>query len=243
MNLQSFCVTNRVTLNDVMAASISIALLACCDNDVDVSHKIIMNIVKSTRDDPYYDHLIGCFLHINPIKIDLNKERTLISLSKQARQSTVETSEHQRAASLVKLSSISQFTSRKKSVRAYLRSFTVMIMSRLCKRINFDKSLITACFNLASMEHRQNILININILNDFYLDSGRESYKKPLFGIPNLEVPLHNYSIHAIESVLDLCFHRNNDQQKPFVVISSKLTPEFQERFGRKLLDILSQAV
>ncbi|MDP3561650.1 MAG: non-ribosomal peptide synthetase [Legionellaceae bacterium] len=240
--LRQLCVQNQVTLNDGLCAAIGLSLLACCNNEIDLPHSLILNTVKSTRDNPNYDQVIGCFLRIHPIKLDLKHTDDLIDLSKKVQRSTYETAEHQRASSLIKLASIGQLIYAKKSVKTWIFSLIIGIFSRISPRFSFTKAQFKACLTLASVERKNNVLINVNILNNFFFDESHK-HKQPILGVPNPTIPLTPYLINIPESVFDVCFHRSNDQNKPFVVISSPLSIAFQKRFGVTLLDVIQKAL
>jgi amino acid adenylation domain-containing protein len=241
IKLRKFCTKNQLTLNDALCAAVSLALVICCENDKEFPHKLVMNTVRSTRDDPEYDNVIGCFLRIHPIKLDLHEDKTLVGLSKQAQRSTLETTEFQRAASLVKLASIGQLPYRKGFLHAFLLSMITAIFSKLSRRAYLNAIILKACITLAFVKRKNAFLININILNNFFTDSSKQG-KQSLFGRPNPTVPLHPYAINLVKNVFDVCFLRDNEQNKPFVVISSNLTVGFREYFGKTLLDILRAA-
>jgi amino acid adenylation domain-containing protein len=240
MRLRQFCVQNHVTLSDILCAAIGLSLLICCENEIVLPHKLFMNTVKSTRDDPHYDNVIGCFLRIYPIKLDLNKCETLVSLSKQAQRSTLETAEYQRASSLVKLTSIGHLSYRKSSLQTFFISLATTIFSKVSQRINLNPTVLKACATLASFERKNNFLININILSNFFSDIAKQR-KQTLFGVPTQTIPLHPYAIKLVKNVFDVCFLRESNQNIPLVVITSNLTSTFRERFGKILLDILQQ--
>jgi len=236
--LRELGIQQNITLSDVLCAAVGLALFRSCEEDKSIPKRILMNVVKSTRDDPTYDHVIGCFLRIYPVKIALNNQETLLSLAKQVQRSGEVTAEHQRASSLVKLASVGQLIPEKKSLKAIMCSSISALLSAMLPKHSFNKTLLNACLTLAAMDRRQSVLININMLTSFFTDSTKPS-QPPLFGVPNPEIPLEECPVNLFESTFDVCFHRNNDQNRPFVVISSHLTPAFQERFGQILLEVM----
>lgn len=238
--LRVFCVKNHVTLNDVLCAAIGLALLICCEGKSPLPHKLFMNTVKSTREDPHYDNVIGCFLRIHPIKLDLSGGKTLVELSKEAQQSTLETIEYQRAPSLVKLASIGHLSYRRKSLRAFFISLAAALFSKVSQRVNFNPTILKACATLASADRKNNFVINVNILSNFFSDTSKQT-KQPLFGVPNHGIPSHPHAIQLVKYVFDVCFLRDSNHNIPIVAISTNLTPAFREHFGKTLLEIIQQ--
>ncbi len=280
--LRQFCEQNRVTLSDSLCAAIGLSLLICCKNENKLPHNLLINTVKSTRDDPRYDNIIGCFLRIHPIKLDLQKDKTLAGLAKQAQRSTLETSEYQQASSLIKLASIGQNTRHKKTVQLFSMLLATAFVTKVAKWINLHPAILKACVNLAAAERKNNFIINVNIHNNFFSDSSTGPNQR-LFGLPVQPIPtLHPYTINPVEYVLDVSFLRapqplgvnlrkelrttnpspalrapsprsrgegenegsslgDSNQNRPFVIITSNLTPAFREYFAKTLLELLQK--
>ena len=237
--LRRFSAQNQVTLSDVLCAAISLSLLICCENEFSLSHKLFVNTVKSAREDSHFDNIIGCFLRIHPIKLDLSKGTTLVSLSKQAQRSAIETTEYQRASSLVKLASIGQLSEHKKSLPKFLLSLGINLFSKISQYIKLNNSVLRACLTLASMEHKNNFFININIQSSFF--SENSTTEQTLFGVQPQTIPPQPYTVSPVEYVFDVSFLRDSYQNIPFIVISSNLIPAFRERFAKTLLEIIEQ--
>lgn len=238
--IRKFCVRNRVNISDVLCAATSLSLLNCCKNETEFPQQLLINTVKSTRDDPHFDNVIGCFLRLHPIIMNLNKERTLVSLAKQAHRSTLETTEHQRTSSLVKLASIGQLPCGKKNIFRSLFSLVTSVLSKVSQSVNINPTVLKACATLSSFERRNNFIININILGSFVADTPKKN-QQPLFGVPNQAIPHYSFDLSNVEYVFDVCFLRDSNRNIPFVVISANLTPAFKERFGKTLLAILQE--
>lgn len=238
--LRQFCMHHHVTLNDVLCAAISLALFQCCDNNERcLPHELFINTVKSTRDNPHFDNIVGCFLRIHPVKLRVNPQQTLLSLAKQAQQSTLETTPYQRASGLIKLAAIGQLPAARKPLKKWLISLALSILSKCSPKFNYDKSILRACTTLAIADRSKQFLINLNILNNF-LDNTHEEHA--LFGRPNQPIPLHPYPIHIINYMIDIFIHRSNDHNIPFLVITANLTSEFQQRLGDTLISIVESS-
>ena len=235
-----FCVNHQLTLSDTMSAAIGLSLLRCCHSKA-VPYSLFMNVVKSTRDNPQYDNILGCFLRLNTIKLDLKHCRTLLSLSKQVQQSTLETLPYQRAASLVKLAAVGHLPSTKKPFKVFFMSMVCFILSQVSPRFKLDATTLKACKKLSSVQRKNEFLINMNILKNFFEDGTQ--LNEPVFGRKTHPIPIYPYAIHQIDQVFDVCFHRNNDHNIAFVAITSNLRAQVQERFAQTLLTIMDQAI
>lgn len=233
--LHQFCIENAVTTGDVLCAAVGLSLKRCCNDEITQPHQLVMNNVKSTRDDPSYDDVIGCFLSNHLIKIDLNKSNTLASLSQQVQLSSIETAGHQRAASLIKLASIGNLPRTNGRLRRAAISIAIRLFSKISHWMNISPVQLEACKTLSSTDRRKDFLINVNILNNFIADK----IKPRLFGKPCTNIPMYHHDLSMIQHVLDINFLRYGPKNKAFVVISANLTPEFRHRLGMTLLDVL----
>ncbi len=233
--LHDFFIENAVTTGDVLCAAVGLSLKRCCNDEITQPHQLVINNVKSTRDDPSYDDVIGCFLSNHLIKLDLNKNNTLVSLSQQAQRSSIETAGHQRAASLIKLASIGHLPRRHGCIKRTAISIAIRLLSKVSHWINISAAQLNACKTLSSTDRRKDFLINVNILNHFIVDNAKPRF----FGKPCKNIPMHPYNLSLIQHVFDVNFLRYGAKNKAFVVISANLTPEFRHRFGMTLLDVL----
>jgi amino acid adenylation domain-containing protein len=237
--LRAFCSLHYVNVSDVLTAAVGMSLKMCCEPVTTSQHKLFINTVKSTRDDPHFDNVIGCFLRVHPIKLDISQhDITLANLSKQAQLSSLETTEHQRASSLVKLASIGHLPRSKKLVKRFLIPIVLALCSRILKRGHINTTLISACKVLSAVDRQKGFVINVNILNNFFLNSNQAG-EKSLLGVPCQAVPMHSYHASVVQYVFDVCFLRDSHKNIPFVVVSSNLTPAFRQLFGKTLLRIL----
>ncbi|MBP6919051.1 MAG: AMP-binding protein [Legionellaceae bacterium] len=239
LKLQQFCTNHHVGLNDVISAAVSLALLQCCQYDSQYLHqKLCFGIIKSTRDDPLYDHVIGCFLRMDAIKLDLNNQPTLLSLAKQSQQSVYETTTYQRASFLVKIGAIGKLqTTGNRLIKLFIRS-SLNFLRKLFPKLEINVNWIEACENIVAWDKKTQLLININILNNF-LNNNAPSTQPNFLGLTHKPIPLHPYPNFLDEYIFDIMLHRNNDQNLPFLIITAPLTSDFQKRFGDTLVSII----
>ena len=78
----------------------------------------------------------------------------------------------------------------------------------------------------------------MNIHNDFLREPG-QPLSADLLGLPKREIPLYAYPARVIPYTLDIAFHRNNDQNIPFITVTTNLLPAFQKKFGETLVSII----
>ena len=128
----------------------------------------------------------------------------------------------------------------KKSLPKFLLSLGINLFSKISQYIKLNTSVLKACLTLASMEHKNNFFINVNILSSFFSDNSTQT-KQTLFGVQPKTIPPEPYTVSPVEYVFDVSFLRDSYQNIPFVVISSNLIPAFRERFAKTLLEIIEQ--
>ncbi len=240
---QQFCTQHQLGLNDGLSAAISLALLQSCNNDINCApHKLCLSLIKSNRHDPRYDHSIGCFLRMDTIKLDLHNQPSLLALAKQAQQSAHETAIYQRAACLIKLGALGKLPQIKNPLTKLFITMALSTIAKFFSKRQWPANLISACKNIAIADRTQQFLINININNSF-LENNKHPSQENLFGLSQQEIPFHTYPIHVIDYVLDVWFHRNHNQNIPFITIAGNLTSEFQTRFGKTLQAMIEHSL
>jgi amino acid adenylation domain-containing protein len=234
--LHKMCSKYHLTVSDVLTAAVGLALRQSRDTNSHIPEQLVINTIKSTRSDPNFDNVLGCFLAIHPIKIDLKEHDTLLGMARNVQRSTLETSEHQRASSIVKIASIGHVPFKRRTLKARLARLLAAILSLL--KINVHPSIITAISTLAEIDRKQHFLVNINILNNFITDKTSIN-KRSLFGMPKKSIPKYSYPMTQVDYVFDICFLREHNHHIPYVVITSNITSETRERIGMTLIEII----
>lgn len=232
--IRQFCIQHHLTLNETLFAAICLSLQQCNNSEKKSSKEFVMNTIRSTRDDPNYDSVIGSFLRVHTIKVHLSEDKSLLNLAKQVRQSLLETIEYQRAPTLIKFAAIGY----KNKLQTRLISWVSILFSRLSYLINLNPSLLKACLVLSLTRPKNGFIINLNIFSNFFSEKNIPAFfdedKKP----PSP----HSYTINIVKNVCEICFHRNPDNNKPFIAITSNLTHDFREYFAKTIIEILTNA-
>jgi amino acid adenylation domain-containing protein len=240
--LRQFCVQHTVAINDVLSAALSLALLQCCDNDSRcIPHKLVIFSTKSTRDDPQYDKTIGCFLRVDPIKLEITPQSTLPTLAKQAQQSAQIGAPFQHASSLIKYASVGkiQLCAPRKSIKRCIIHRFFTLLAKFFPELHLDRSLFDACELIAVMDKTKQFLMNINMPSDF-LDNPAQKSPSTLLGLSERAIPHIPFRNHTVRYMLDVFFLRDEHQgHKPYIVITSNLRPDFQQRLGETIASII----
>ena len=237
-NLQRFCAKNQISIHDGLCAALTLALFNCCGNYNKKNQPIFMNIVKSTRNNPRYDDAIGCFLRLEPIKVNINKESTLATLSKQIHQSAIDTSLYQRCSSLLKLACLSTFCQERKVVRNYLVSMVILIYTTIFPTPSITRKILDLCSQRTTFDRNNNFIININVQNNFIIDAKMKK-KSTLFGLKTKKINAPQYDLLTIDYFFDICFLRDENKNRPQLVISANLKPTFRELISKEIIRII----
>ncbi|MCX7114816.1 MAG: amino acid adenylation domain-containing protein [Gammaproteobacteria bacterium] len=238
-HLQQCCVKNHVTINDGLCAALALALLNCCGDFHDESKPIVMNRVKSTREQVSYDQTMGCFLRIDPIKVEINKKSTIITLSKQIHQSGMDTLLYQSCASVVKLACLNDLHQKTTFVRRCLVKLLIYIYTKIVRTPILNPNLLNLCAQLSPLGKSHKFLININAQNNFI--AGNKLKERSFLGFKIKKLELVPYDVLKINSFFDVCFIRSDSQNIPYVVISAILKPDFRERIAKEMIRILNE--
>lgn len=239
-NLKSFCELNHISINNGLCAILALALRECCDTNQNETPYTLMNIIKSTRENPIYDHSIGCFLRVEPVKINLNEQLSLPELAQQIHQSTIETSNYQQCSNLIKFSSASTFNQKRK-IHQHLLDLLTPLYTKFLQIPPVYRKILKRCGGrLISFKRTNHFLINLNVRNNFIFEGNRE---EPSFGL-KLE-PIQNYQeeLLAIDSVFEACFFCDDNKRTHYLVISANLKPEFRMLITQQVIQIMSKQV
>ncbi|MCX7114677.1 MAG: amino acid adenylation domain-containing protein [Gammaproteobacteria bacterium] len=236
--LKAFCASHHVSMYDGLCAAVTLALFQCCSDDKLNTQPIFMNIVKSTRDNPYYDEALGCFLRLEPIKVEMNHKATLASLSQQVHLSVRDTQAYQRCSGLVKLGSVStvresgaQFT--QQMIRLFIYVYTMIFRIPALNR-----KILAACSRLSLLKRHQHFLVNINVQRNF-IEGDKYKDVAHLFGCETKNIDKPQADLLNIDQIFEACFLRNQGEHTPYLVISSNLKPAFRERIAKEVVRII----
>jgi acyl carrier protein len=239
--LRHFCAENHVNVNDTLSAALATALKECCPGHDYESHPMLINLIKSTRENPDYDHTIGCFVRVDPLKIDLRHQPNMSSLSKQIHRTVIDTAPQQQCSTLLKFACLTKCFHKKALVKSWFTRFGMFIYTKLLRqlKLSFDQDTVfNMCWRLAAFNRKHYFIVNLNLWNNFLTD---QDQTHGLFGLKSAPIPMHPYELLTIDYTLDVCFLRDESSQKPYVVISSNLTPEFRERLAAKIIALISK--
>ena len=236
--LKQFCANNHISIKDGLCAAVALALHRCSDNKVYETPYIHMNTIKSTRNNEVYDETIGCFLRLEPVKVSLDKQSTLTTISEQIHQSTIDTSLYQQCPDLVKLSSISTFRQKRKIIKNFLINAFTSLYATIFSVSEINRKVFKLCNErINSCQRASNFLININVHRNFI--SAPQKNKLNLFGLDTTKIKTHHYDLLKIDHVFDVCFLRDDNHNSPYLVISANLRPDFRELIAKETIRII----
>jgi amino acid adenylation domain-containing protein len=233
---QDYCSQHHISLNHGLCAALVLALKNCCPNREE-NQSIVLNQVKSTRDNSRYDHTIGCFLGIDPLKININSKATLLGLSRQIHHSAIETHFYQRCSNLLKLGCISNFRYSKTIINQLL-DMLINMGHYVVPRGKLNGRLLKIYQRLISFQRDRHFLININLQSNFNRKD-LEKKNEGVFGLKTKKINIYQYDLLKVNSVLDVCFIQEN--YISYMVISANLLPQFREQLGMEMLRIIEE--
>ena len=236
--LVDFCTKNHINLNDALCAAIGKALAATCD-DVSKNKSILMTIVKSTRDDHEYDETLGCFIRMDSIKVNMTGKRDLLGLSKQIHTSLLKNWQHQTGSSLLKLACLNPFYHNKNALKYYLLNALSSLYVKLDKSPKLNHKTMDYYARLASFDMKDRFLINVNVWNNF-IQTPVSKKNTLLFGLNPAPVSLYQYDFLKLNSIFDVCFMRDDNENQPYLVISANLAPNFRQIIANEIIRILN---
>ena len=233
--LHDYCADNHFSFKQGLCASLVLALRNCCNNTYE-NQNIVLNLVKSTRDDQRYDRTIGCFLRTEPVKVSLGPNSSLLGLSRQLQQSELETNPYQRCSNLLKLACISTLRQQKRMTRYFLNSL-IYIYTILFPWSKLNRGLLKIYQRLITFKRDRHFLININIHNNFV--STELQKNKDCFGLAEQNIQLYQYDLIQINALFDVCFFHSNNEN--YMVISANLHPDVRQQIAMEMIRLLQE--
>lgn len=236
-DLEQYCAMHQIGLNAVLCAAVGLAL----KNLVPIqpnNRPILMNVVKSTRNDKAWDETIGCFIRLDPIKVDICKHDTLLPVAKQIHQTMIENANQMQASTILKLAHIRTKNSNKK--RYYLLKLFIGVYAKILQWFNLNYNALQFIAKLSWFNQKNEYIICVNL---------RHNFTSPLNKNENLHwqgqeeksIQMYQYDLENFDNVCDVSFLRDDDQKTPYAVISGNLKPNFRKRIAEEIMAVLSQ--
>jgi acyl carrier protein len=149
--LQRFCARNRVSIHDGLCAALGLTLHHCCEMQINQKHPVVINLIKSTRNHDGYEHALGCFLRLEPIKLDLQEELTLAKMSETVRHAVMHTQPFQQCGGLVKLASMNTYD-KHHQYKALAIRFFIFMYTTIFYTLKLNRQYLNLCAKLSSFE-------------------------------------------------------------------------------------------
>jgi Condensation domain/Phosphopantetheine attachment site len=222
----------RLSASDVICAAITLALRQTSGRHN--SHKVLLNIIKSSRDQEAFDNMIGCFLHLDPLKVDLHSSSNLPELARSIQAARIETEPHQYCSGMVKLACLDKSFRKTKLKDAFI-GMMAGVYAKLFKRLALDPQMLHMYSRLNGLKVDTKFLVNINILNSFT----NPERQGQIFGAHLVPTRLHRYNVSNIDNVLDICLMRDVSSNKCYLVVSGNLQDSFRKQIGNEIIGVM----
>jgi len=231
-NSHRICANTSVSLTELIVAATTLSFKKAVGS---VNNNVYINIVRSVRNNDVYDKMIGCFLRLDPIKVNLSTHLNLIELAQSIQESRLITEPFQSCSGMVKLACLDR-TYRKKFIQhAFIRIATI-VYCRLFRKFKLNPTVLAMYGRLRALRTKNQFLININLLNNFVSPSKNTQ----LFGYDIEETDTHEYDLSTINNVIDICFLHNASANQTHLVVSGNLRPSFRQRVGAEIIRQIS---
>ncbi|MFI4919666.1 MAG: amino acid adenylation domain-containing protein, partial [Legionellales bacterium] len=239
--LKQFCASHHLSVNDGLCAGLALALMNCDALNQVNSHSMVINRVKSKRDNLLYDNTIGCFIGIQPVKVIVSKGDTLATLAAQIHQTTIDAEPHQNCPSLIKLTAIGSSQQKRSMIFPVVFQFFLSLYLRIFKFPALYRKIIQLCgLGLLALKQKNKFLINVNVHENFIWDTVKQADR--LFNMNLMNIKTGHYDILDVDSVFDVCFLRDDNQSTAYIVISANLHPKFRTLIANEFIRIMRSA-
>ena len=230
---KQLCTHYQVTFTDIFCASIGLTLRTLVGH---LNHKkLCLNIIRSLRDNDSFDRVIGCFIRLDPLKVDIHTTSDLIELSKIIQQARIVTETHQACSSMAKFACLAQKNSHA-LIKKNLIQFVINCCSFLSKKLFLNPKMLAMYGRLLSLQKEKLFMININMLNGLMNYNPAEK----LFGSDVVQSKTHQYNLIPTDYILDICLLKNASEDKTYLVISGNLEDSFRSKIGYEIIRTLN---
>ncbi len=236
-HLEVFCMRQHVHLNEAVSSVLARALINCLDEAALVKNTFLINVIKSARDSLIYDETIGCFIRVEPLKFVLNKAQTLLNLLSQVQAFKTKHLAFQQSLSLLKLVSLNRFYRRRKGLKYYFAGISIFLYRKLLRLFDLNHDMLKLFPDLSLLDDKKNFTVYLNIWSNFVND---DRPNKQLFGLPMKTLKMYQYDLLSVDYLFETCFLRDENNQ-PFVVISSNLTPYYRNKIAHEIIRIMQE--
>lgn len=228
--MKEICSDLSLSMMDMVCAAISLGLQKSLEGR---QGKVFANIVKTVRDSEQYINAIGCFLRLDPVKLDLETNLDLIGLAKQIQKERMTTEAWQNCPVLVKMAFLDKHLQEKTFLKT-IGNFMSDIYCGLFPKSQLNKTMLKMAVNsdLASMRSKNQFLLNINLFNNFITAENVDN----LFGHKLVAIEAHQYDLITINNVLELSFLYNERHDQVYLVVSSNLAEDYRARIGQSII-------
>lgn len=232
------CARFQINLTDLLCAAIVLTLKKLFYKQF--NQNLLINIVKSTREIEHFDNLIGCFVRLDLLKIDVSEEINLIGLAKKIQSKRIEIEQYQACPGMVKLACLANKYWQNKSLLKTIIDIFVSVYTKLCYPINLNAVILSMYTRLFVLRKKQRFLIVLNVLNNLVMPDKKP---KKLFGFTINNLKRHHYDVSNINNLLDITLLKEQIDQN-YLIVSSNLKPSLREELGNEIIrQLLDESV
>ena len=229
--LEELCIENHLGLDHILCASISVMLQNTFQQQ---NNNILLNIVKSTRNNQKYDEAIGCFIKIDPISVEVPDDKNILTIAQQINQSMLQISNYTYTSNILKLACA---TNAESNLKHKMIKVLINTYNNVLKILALNYQSLPFSLNLNSYKFSNTFLIYINIWNNFIEKNQRTN----LFNLKSQDLPVYKSDISQLDNLIDLSFLRDENQKDIYLVISSNLFPETRMQMAHEVMRLLHE--
>lgn len=223
-----------VSMTEVLGAALTLISQQLGEQ---LNQNILINIIRSTRDTDMFDHMIGCCLRLDQIKLNLNTNFDFIEIAKSIQQSRINTEKYQNCSSMVKVACINKNYHNQPLKNFFTEQF-IKIYCALFPRLNLNPKIVMMYLRLKPLRTKQQFLVVINLLTNFIF----QQEETKLFGCDVKNTDHYQCDLSQINNVLDICITRSKGSNKTYLVISGNLKPSFRQWLGEKMITLVNES-
>jgi len=238
--LHNFCSNHHLSLTDSLCAAVGKTVANYLDTKKTNKSNVVLNFVKSTRDNDIYDRTIGLFVRTSLLKMNLEDNPTFLDLSKRVQQSVAETDHHQACPTTVKLACMLKKDWHNKKIGNYLVEKFTQLYTNMFHKLHLNPQMLLMMGRIFLAGHKNNYFVNVNIMNNFMI--ANTNHQTELFNAKLQTCPAYQSDKSVAKNVLDIWFVRDTENN-PTIILSGNVNASLRESIGKQILNNLVNGV
>ncbi len=230
-DLHILCKNGSVSITDILCAALGITFKKSAEH---LNNHIIINIIRSMRENDTHDKMIGCFLRLDPVKVSLNNNLNLIEFAQLIQQERIHTDIYQACSGMVKMACLNKDYNKNFILNSLIK-FVFKTYCTLFPKLKLNPNMLLMYKHVSPLRTKNQFIVNINLFNNFFSANSEDT----LFGEKIVKTKIHEYDFSSIDNVIDVSLFKDLGLNKAYLVISGNLSESYRQQIGNEIVNLI----